>query len=102
MIYDAWIERLMHKEALEGISHYLRAQKDVVSRKLILAATYVDVDFTVLWRYKDKQDPNFVESLLGCIIVIQGCPDICKLQGDITMSTMESEQNALGNSIMRG
>ena len=93
--------RRSHEIALEHIGQYL---KGTLNEGLILQPSgelnldvYVDADFAGLWPHEDKLDPTCVKSRTGFIICISNCPVIwtSKLQNEISLSTMESEYNAL-------
>ena len=93
--------RRSHEIALERIGQYL---KGTLNEGLILRPSgdlhidvYCDADFAGLWPFEDKLDPTCVKSRTGYVICISDCPVIwtSKLQTELSLSTMESEYNAL-------
>jgi hypothetical protein len=62
---------------------------------------FVDADFAGQWPYKDKADSSCVKSCTGYVIKLSNCPVIwgSRLQGEIVLSTMEAEYNALSLSM---
>jgi len=90
-----------HEIALERIGQYL---KGTLNEGLILRPSgelhidvYCNADFAGLWPFEDKLDPTCVKSRTGYVICISDCPVIwtSKLQTELSLSTMESEYNAL-------
>ena len=61
----------------------------------------VDVNFAGLWNSENDQDPICVKSRTGFLIMNMGCPLtwVSKLQNQIALSTMESENIALSQSM---
>jgi hypothetical protein len=61
---------------------------------------FVDADFAGLWPHEDHDDPVCVKSRSGYVILFIGLSSRgSKLQGEISMSIMEAEYNALRMSM---
>jgi hypothetical protein len=87
------------------ICQYLKGTQE---KGLILRPTstltldcYVDADFAGLWPHEDKSDATCVKSRSGNVIKLSDCPVIwgSRLQGEIALSTMEAEYNALSTTM---
>jgi hypothetical protein len=97
--------RKSHEDAVIRICQYLKGTQE---RGLIMKPTeklkidcFVDADFAGLWPHEDKADSSCVKSCTGYVIKLSNCPVIwgSRLQGEIALSTMEAEYNALSLSM---
>ena len=95
-----------HYAAVKRIGRYLLNTTDkgiIFKPKLDLLndlQIYVDADFAGEYSKDRNDDPNVCKSRTGCIIMYAGCPIhwFSRLQGEITLSTTESEYVALSTA----
>ena len=94
-----------HAIAVKRIIRYLQGTKE---KGLLLEPTsdlqvdcYVNADFAGLRNSENDQDPIYMKSRTGFLIMFMRCPLtlISKLQTQIVLSTMESEYIALSQSM---
>jgi len=97
--------RAVHATAVKRILRYLVRTRDkglhMSPTDLLKVDCYVDSDFAGLFGAEHDQDPVSVKSRTGYIIKYRGCPLlwVSKLQTMISLSTMESEYQALSQSM---
>ena len=95
-----------HDNAVKRIGRYLLNTMDkgiTFKPKLDLLndlRVFVDADFAGEYAKERNDDPNVCKSRTGCIIMYAGCPItwFSRLQGEITLSTTESEYVALSTA----
>jgi len=94
-----------HGDAIRWIGRYLIGTRDKgtilkpdPSRDL---EVYVDADFAGNWDPKESLDRDTARSRHGYIIMYKGCPILWKsqLQGEITLSSTESEYTGLSYAL---
>jgi Reverse transcriptase (RNA-dependent DNA polymerase) len=89
------------ENAIIRICQYLRGTSDkgMIFRPsdTLSVDCYVHANFAGLWLHEDCLDPTSVKRRLGFVIKVANCPVFwgSKLQGQIALSTMEAEYNAL-------
>ena len=96
---------LCHEKAVKYIARYLLSSQDKgihykpdMTRGL---ECYVDADFAGGWSSGDHTNPECVLSIMGFVIMYDGCPlTWCsKLQREISLSTTESKYIALSQAM---
>lgn len=97
--------RLSHEQAIMRIGRYLRHSRN---RGIIYKPDrtkglecYVDADFAGGWKQDEPEDAGNLFSRMGYVIKYAGCPIYWRsaLEGEITLSTAESEYVALSNAL---
>ncbi len=97
--------KLVHKQALKQIGHYLKATADKrlimkPSEKLLKIDGFPDANFAGMYGHKVICNPVCVESRTGYVIMVANCSIMwqSKLQSETSLSTMEAELVALAHS----
>ena len=94
-----------HGEAVRWLGRYLKgtANKGTIMtpKKGRGLEVCVDADFAGNWDPKETQDRDTARSRHGYIILYEGCPMLTKsqLQGEIALSSTESEYNGLSYAL---
>jgi len=97
--------RLSHEQAITRIGRYLKHTR---KRGIIFKPDrtrglecYVDADFAGGWTQADPHDAENLYSRMGYVIKYAGCPIYWRsaLEGEITLSTAESECVALSSAL---
>jgi len=95
-----------HGVALRRIARYLRTTKGegldfIVCDGPVTFDNYVDSDFAGLFDVEDPQDASSAKSRTGYVFTLGGNPVhwVSRLQATIALSTVESEYNALSQSL---
>jgi hypothetical protein len=94
-----------HGEAVRWLARYLKGTKDkgtiLRPNKGENMVVYVDADFAGNFDSKETQDIDTARSRHGYIIIYEGCPISWKsqLQGEISLSSTESEYTALSYAL---
>jgi hypothetical protein len=94
-----------HENAIIHIFQYLRGTSDkgmiFCPSDTLSVDCYVDPNFVGLCPHEDCLDPTSVKSRSGFVIKVANCPVFwgSKLQGQIALSTMEAEYNALSTTM---
>lgn len=98
--------KVEHGEAIRWIARYLKGTRDkgTILRPDITRGleVHVDADFSGNWDVREaKNDPDTARSRHGFIISYAGCPIVWKsqLQGEITLSSTESEYTGLSYAL---
>ena len=95
-----------HRLYLKHIGHYLKATKNnglilkPVDKDKLSIECYVDANFTRLWNTEDMEDPYYIRSQTGYLVMVNRYPVIykSKAQSLNTLITMESEYVTLLDS----